>query len=68
MFGSGGLLLIVPHVYAVPISVFLAGLPKKQLNLDIQFTIQSYILSTVGDALRQNRFTSPIRASNRGPG
>jgi hypothetical protein len=31
-----GLLLVVPHVYAVPVSVLLVGLPqKKQLNLDI---------------------------------
>jgi hypothetical protein len=36
MIGPGGLLLLVPHVYAV--SVLLVGLPKnKQLNLDIKF-------------------------------
>jgi hypothetical protein len=35
MFGPGGLLLIVPHVYGIPISVLLVGLPEKKLNLDI---------------------------------
>jgi hypothetical protein len=29
MIGPGGLLLVVPHVYAVPVSVLLVGLPKK---------------------------------------
>jgi hypothetical protein len=38
MIGPGGLLLVVPHVCAVPVSVLLAGLPKKKkLNLDISF-------------------------------
>jgi hypothetical protein len=31
MFGPSGLLLVVPHVYAVPISVLLVGLPKKEI-------------------------------------
>jgi hypothetical protein len=36
MIGPSGLLLVVPHVYAVPVSVLLVGFPKrKQLNLDI---------------------------------
>jgi hypothetical protein len=38
MIAPGGLLLVVPHVYAVPVTVLLVGLPKKkkkQLNLDI---------------------------------
>jgi hypothetical protein len=36
MIGPGGLLLVVPYVYAVPVSVLVVGLPKrKQLNLDI---------------------------------
>jgi hypothetical protein len=36
MIGPGGLLLAVPHIYAVPVKVLLVGLPKeKQLNLDI---------------------------------
>jgi hypothetical protein len=30
MIGGGGLLLVVPHVYAVPVSVLLVGLPKKK--------------------------------------
>jgi hypothetical protein len=29
MVGPGGLLLVVPHVYAVPVSVLLVGLPNK---------------------------------------
>ncbi len=36
MIGPAGLLLVVPHVYAV--SILLAGLPKKEkteLNFDI---------------------------------
>jgi len=37
MIGPGGLLLVLPHVYVVPVSVLLVWLPKKktQLNLDI---------------------------------
>jgi hypothetical protein len=37
MIGPSGLLLVVPHMYAVPVTVLLVGLPKtkKQLNLDI---------------------------------
>jgi hypothetical protein len=35
MIGPGDLLLVVPHVYAVPVSVLLVGLPKKEkLNLN----------------------------------
>jgi hypothetical protein len=30
MIGPGGLLLVVPHVYAVPVSVLLVGLQKKK--------------------------------------
>ncbi len=54
MIGPGGLLLVVPHVYAVPISVLLVELRKKTAKLrHLNFTIQSYILSTtIGDALR----------------
>jgi hypothetical protein len=29
MVGPGGLLLVVPHVYAVPVPVLLVGLPNK---------------------------------------
>jgi hypothetical protein len=38
MLGAGGLLFVVPHVYAIPVLVLLVGLPKKKkknLNLDI---------------------------------
>jgi hypothetical protein len=30
MIGLGGLLLVIPHRYVVPISVLLVGLPKKE--------------------------------------
>jgi len=40
------------HVYAVPLTVIVVGLPKKQLNLDIEFHYKSDILSGDGDALR----------------
>jgi hypothetical protein len=33
MIGPGGLLLVVPHVFAVPVSVLLVGLPKKKAKL-----------------------------------
>jgi hypothetical protein len=29
MIGPGGLLIVVPHVYAIPVSVLLVGLQKK---------------------------------------
>jgi hypothetical protein len=32
MIGPGGLLLVVPHVYAVPVTVLLVGLPKKNTS------------------------------------
>jgi hypothetical protein len=36
MIDPGGLLLVIPHVYAVPVSVLLVGLPKtKRQDLDI---------------------------------
>jgi hypothetical protein len=36
MIGPGGLLLVVPHVHAVLVSVFIGGVAqKKQLNIDI---------------------------------
>ncbi len=39
MIGPGGLLLAAPHVhvYGVPVSVLLVGLPKKKLNLKFSF-------------------------------
>jgi len=33
MIGPGGLLLVVPHGYAVPVSALLVGLPKKKAKL-----------------------------------
>jgi hypothetical protein len=33
MIGPGGLLLVVPHAYAVPVSVLLVGLPKNTAKL-----------------------------------
>jgi hypothetical protein len=30
MIGPGGLLLVVPHEYAIPILVLLVGLPKNK--------------------------------------
>jgi hypothetical protein len=30
MIGPGGLLLVVPHVYAVPVSVLLVGLVARE--------------------------------------
>jgi hypothetical protein len=47
MIDPGGLLLVVPHLFAVPVSVLLVGLQKSTLlNLDVK-----NILSTAGDAL-----------------
>jgi hypothetical protein len=52
------LLLVVPHVYTVPVSKFIDGVGQKKkkaklwhLILLSRVTYQSYILSTVGDAL-----------------
>jgi len=39
MIGPDGLLLVVPHLFAVPISVLLVGLQKsKQLTWDVKNT------------------------------
>jgi hypothetical protein len=36
MIGPGGFAISSPHIYAVPVTVLLVGLPKeKKLNLDI---------------------------------
>jgi hypothetical protein len=34
MIGPGGLLLVVPHVYTVPVSSLLMGLAKKNKQLN----------------------------------
>jgi hypothetical protein len=37
MIGPGGLLLVVPHLFALPVSVLLVGLQKStELNLDVK--------------------------------
>jgi hypothetical protein len=53
MIGPGGLVLVVPHLFAVPISVLWVGLQKsKYLNLDVKNIFAgSHRLSTPGDAL-----------------
>jgi hypothetical protein len=33
MIGPGGLLLVVPHTYAVPVTVLLVGLAKQKAKL-----------------------------------
>jgi hypothetical protein len=35
MIGSGGLLVVIPHVFAVSVSVLLVGLPKKRSKITI---------------------------------
>jgi hypothetical protein len=32
MIGPGGLLLVVPHLFAVPVSVLLVGLQKEYIT------------------------------------
>jgi hypothetical protein len=49
MIGPGGLLLVVPHLFAVLLSVLWAGLQiSVQLNLDVKKKpfLQGHILST----------------------
>jgi hypothetical protein len=35
MIGSGGLLVVIPHVFAVSVSVLLVGLQKKESKITI---------------------------------
>ncbi len=53
MIGPCGLLLVVSHLFAIPVSVLLVGLQKStQLNLDVKNIFAGVtILSTAGDAL-----------------
>ncbi len=46
MIRPGGLLLVVPHLFAVPVSVLWVGFAKENRIL-----AGSHILSTAGDAL-----------------
>jgi hypothetical protein len=45
MIGPGDLLLLAPHLFAVPVSVLWVGLQKMYI------TNLGHILSTTGDAL-----------------
>jgi len=36
LIGPGGLLLVVPHLFAVPVSVLWVGLTEKKLKLDVK--------------------------------
>jgi hypothetical protein len=56
MIGPGGLLLVVPHSFAVLVSFsFMGGVAKEyitKLGCEKYFS-QRHILSTAGDALRE---------------
>jgi hypothetical protein len=32
LIGAGGLLLVIPHLFAVPVSILWVGLPKKYVT------------------------------------
>jgi hypothetical protein len=52
LIGAGQLLLVVSHLFAVPVLVLWVGLRKnKESNSDVRITLQGYILSTAGDAI-----------------
>ncbi len=52
MIHPGGLLLVVPHLFAVPVLVLQVGLLKStELYLDVKNISHGHILSTTGDAL-----------------
>ncbi len=57
MIGPGGLLLVVPHLFAVPVLVLWVGLPNKKYTTKTwmwkNIVVQDHILSTFGDALGQ---------------
>jgi hypothetical protein len=42
MIGPGGLLLVVSHIYAVPVKVLLVGLPKRVLENNQNQKITDY--------------------------
>jgi hypothetical protein len=51
MIDPGGLLLVVPHLFALPVSVLLLGLQKgTKLGCEI-YIFRSHKLSTTGNAL-----------------
>jgi hypothetical protein len=54
MIGPCGLLLVIPHPFAVPVSVLWVGLQKEyvtKLGCE-KYLPEAHILSTTGDALR----------------
>jgi hypothetical protein len=52
MIGPDGLLIVVSHLFAVPILVLSMGLEKgKQLNLDVRNILAGHILSYSGATL-----------------
>jgi len=54
MIGPGGLSLIVPHLFVVPVSIlWMDGVTEKYITkLGCEIILRSHILSTAGDALR----------------
>jgi hypothetical protein len=57
MIGPSGLLLVIPHIFAVPVSV---GLQKSTYITKLgceKIFLQGHILSTAGDALRLPHLT-----------
>ncbi len=57
MIGAGGLLLVVSHLFAVPVFILWVGLEKSiKLNLDVRNILLGQILSTAGVALTQTPY------------
>ncbi len=55
LIGPGGLLLVVSDLFAVPVSVLMSGVEQKTNKVTKTWMwklfLQSYILSTIGNAL-----------------
>ncbi len=55
LIGPSGLLLVVPYLFAVPVSVLMSGVEQKTNKVTKTWMwklfLQSYILSTIGNAL-----------------
>jgi hypothetical protein len=54
MIGPGGLLLVILHLFAVPVSVLWVGLQKSMYITKLgceKYYHRGHILSTIGDAL-----------------
>ncbi len=64
LIGPGGLLFVVPYLFAVPVSVLWVGLEKRfktKLGCEKYFC-RVMLLSTAGDALRvRKKFMYPYR-------